>query len=97
MNLDEARAREKALRQQLAVLVTRRAEAARAADELDQRQALPGAPPELAATARRQRALAGQLDAEVASTRAQLREQEATVARLRADALGAPSDQPSEG
>lgn len=87
--LSEAQATERALREQLADLVGARSRAEREADRLVERGSLPGADASLGEIAERYRAQAGRLAGEVDGLRTSLREQEAQVERLRAEASGA--------
>ena len=87
--LHDAQATERALREQLADLVRARARAEREAERLSQRGAIAGADGSLSEIAGRYQAQAGRLSEEVEGVRATLREQEAQVERLRAEAAGA--------
>ena len=89
MDLDGALTEEIALRSRLNALVHERAEAQREADRLRTQAERPGADPSLAETAARWSAVVERVSAEIDGQRARLREQEALVARLRADAAGA--------
>jgi hypothetical protein len=81
--------REQELRRRLAGLVHERRQAESEADRLRERARLPGADPDLGATADRWAVRAGELDADIEAVRAQLRAEEAATARERADdALG---------
>jgi uncharacterized protein (DUF3084 family) len=85
--------REQELRRRLAGLVHERRQAEAEADRLRERARLPGADPDLHATADRWAVRAGELDADISSVRAQLRAEEAATARERADdALGPQED-----
>ena len=88
-DLDAAMLEELSLRSRLNALVHERAEATREADRLRARVSRPDADSSLAATAARWEAVADRVSGEIEHQRARLREQEATVARLRADAGGA--------
>lgn len=87
--LSEAQATERTLREQLADLVRARARAEREGRRLAERGSLAGADASLAAIAERYSAQAGRLGDEVDGLRASVREQEAQVERLRAEASGA--------
>lgn len=87
--LREAEATERTLREQLADLVRARSRADREARRLAERGSLAGADASLGPIAERYRAQAGRLGDEVDGLRTSLREQEAQVERLRADASGA--------
>ncbi len=86
--LGEAEATERALREQIAELVSTRVRAEREAARLDERARLPDADGALRELAERYRAQAGRLAGEVDGVRRSLREQEARVEALRADARG---------
>lgn len=88
-NLTAAEATERTLREQLADLVRARSRADREARRLADRGTLADADPSLNELAERYRAQAGRLGEEVDGLRAGLREQEARVERLRAEASGA--------
>lgn len=81
--VDDALLEELRLRSRLNALVHERAEAVREADRLTTRSELPGAEPELAATATRWRTVAEGVARDIDEQRAALRRQEAEVARLR--------------
>lgn len=87
--LGEAEATERALREQLADLVRARSRAGREARRLAERGSLAGADASLAEIAERYRTQAGRLGDEIDGLRTSLREQEAQVERLRAEASGA--------
>lgn len=88
-SLSEAEATERALREQLADLVRARSRADREARRLAERGAVVGADGSLGEIAERYRAQAGRLGEEVDGLRSSLREQEARVEGLRAEAAGA--------
>lgn len=81
--IDDALLSELRLRSRLNALVHERAEAVREADRLQTRSGLPGAEAELAATAERWRTVAAGVESDISEQRAELRRQEAVVARLR--------------
>lgn len=85
---EEAEATERALREQIAELVSTRVRAEREAARLAERARLPHADGALGQLAERYRAQAGRLAEEVEGARRSLREQEARVETLRADARG---------
>ncbi|MBA2515849.1 MAG: hypothetical protein H0V22_00760 [Solirubrobacterales bacterium] len=87
--LSEAEATERTLREQLADLVRARSRAEREARRLADRGSLPGADASLDEIAERYRTQAGRLGEEVDGLRTSLREQEARVEHLRAEASGA--------
>ena len=80
----EARAREAALRTELAAAVVERARAGREAERLEARATLDGADPAVAAAAAAQRRLEAEAVAEVSRIRAQLRTAEGVVVGLEA-------------
>lgn len=88
-SLSEAEATERALREQLADLVRARSRAEREARRLAERGTLAGADTALGQIAERYRAQGGRLGDEVEGLRTTLRELEARVERLRAEAAGA--------
>jgi hypothetical protein len=87
--LDGAMLEELSLRSRLNALVHERAEALREAEKLRGRSSRPDAEASLAETAERWDAVAERVSGEIDEQRRRLREQEAVVARLRADAAGA--------
>ena len=89
-DVDDALLEELRLRSRLNALVHERAEATREAERLATRATLPGAEPDLAATAARWRAVADGVVTEIEQQRAALRRQEAEVARLRGPEAPAP-------
>ncbi len=88
-DLDTAMLEELSLRSRLNALVHERAEALREAERLRGQAARPDADPSLSETAERWDAVAARVSVEVDEQRRRLREQEAVVARLRAEAAGA--------
>jgi hypothetical protein len=88
-DLDAAIATERELREQIAELVKSRARAEQESRRLSDRAALPSAHRSLGDIAERWSRQAEVLAAELESSRTSLREAEAEVARLRADAAGA--------
>lgn len=88
-DLEAAMLEELSLRSRLNALVHERAEALREAERLRGRASRPDADATLAATAERWDAVAERVTADVEEQRRRLREQEAVVARLRAEAGGA--------
>jgi hypothetical protein len=82
--VDDARAREAALRAELAAAVAERARAGREAERLDGRATLPGADPAVAEAAAAQRRLEAEATAEIARLRAELRRAEGVVVTLEA-------------
>ena len=83
MSADAALLEELRLRSRLNALVHEQAEAVREAERLATRATLPGAEPELEATAARWRTVAEGVASDIEAQRAALRRQEAEVARLR--------------
>lgn len=88
-DLDAAMLEELSLRSRLNALVHERAEALREAETLRGRSDRPDADPSLRATADRWEAVAERVSTDLDAQRRRLREQEAIVARLRAEAAGA--------
>ena len=80
--LGEARAREAALRAELAAAVAERARAGREADRLEGRAALDGADPAVAVAAEEQRRMETEAAAVVSRLRAELRAAEGVVVGL---------------
>lgn len=87
--LESALTTERNLREQINDLVTARARARAEVARLEERAALPGADPALAAVAERYAVQGERLGEEIGSLRASLREREADTERLRADEAGA--------
>lgn len=88
-DLDAAMLDELSLRSRLNALVHERAEALREAERLRGRADRSDADPAMEETAARWDAVAERVTAELDEQRLRLREQEAVVARLRADTSGA--------
>ncbi|WP_205697651.1 hypothetical protein [Conexibacter sp. SYSU D00693] len=87
--LDDALLDELALRSRLNALVHERSEARQEAERLRVRAGAAGADPDLGALAERWEAVVARVGTELEHQRSRLREQEALVARLRAEAGGA--------
>jgi len=87
--LEDALRDELALRSRLNALVRERGEAVSEARRLRERARLDGAADDLEELAGRWEAVAGRVESDIAERRAALREQEAVVARARAEEAGA--------